>query len=243
MITRDELSELAMIDVSQDRVETPKGFYSSVEWKALTNTLLETHPHCQLCLSKSITRQSKEVHHIVPISKGGELLSEANLICLCDSCHRDIHSQVGFVISESMDFGDRWFEDYVKEYNDHSWTPNLQWEHYDAQIVRYWLSEAAENEKEDPEVALRLYRKIIKFLEKYDAWCKRNKSKTFRQTRFPIDRVTIFLKKQKRYRECLDFMEWYETIEDQVGLNKAESIQLPKRKEAVQRKLNEADSS
>ena len=98
-LNKDQLKELSMIDVSQRRIKTPDNFYAKKEWKELSKTLLKNYPVCEICIKEGHQSPSKKVHHIVPISKGGSELSEENLICLCESCHKEVHSLIGVRIS------------------------------------------------------------------------------------------------------------------------------------------------
>lgn len=52
------------------------------------------HPLCERCLDEGRLTLMDEVHHIVPISRGGTN-DEANLMSLCHSCHTKIHHELG----------------------------------------------------------------------------------------------------------------------------------------------------
>ena len=52
------------------------------------------HPLCERCLKEGRYTPVEEVHHIVPISKGGDH-RESNLMSLCQSCHTKIHVEMG----------------------------------------------------------------------------------------------------------------------------------------------------
>jgi len=99
-LTRDELRELAMIDLAKEYGPAEKSFYKSSEWVELSTQYRERHPFCELCLQEETRIPSAEVHHIVPIRKGGEPLDENNLIVLCKSRHSDmhVHGYIGFTL-------------------------------------------------------------------------------------------------------------------------------------------------
>lgn len=58
-----------------------------VSEKTKDKLLVGTHFHCSLCLKQV---DVLEIHHIVPISKGGAN-TEDNLIVLCPTCHSKVH--------------------------------------------------------------------------------------------------------------------------------------------------------
>lgn len=89
----DELSDIAMLDVCGDYIEINPGFYESHEWRNTRAAILEEQPICEIC--KTSRRRSRDVHHILPLSKGGEPFDKQNLIALCASCHRSIHGGMG----------------------------------------------------------------------------------------------------------------------------------------------------
>lgn len=61
-------------------------------WEKLRGIYLKEHPLCEECLKNKITNIADEVHHITPISKGGEILNKDNLMALCHSCHMRKHA-------------------------------------------------------------------------------------------------------------------------------------------------------
>jgi len=63
-------------------------------WKRIRDSYAKTHPFCEKCLKEGILIPVEEVHHIVPISKGGTH-SRDNLMSLCQSCHTKIHHDLG----------------------------------------------------------------------------------------------------------------------------------------------------
>jgi 5-methylcytosine-specific restriction protein A len=49
---------------------------------------------CEMCLKEGRLTPVEEVHHILPISQGGDH-RESNLMSLCQSCHTKIHLEMG----------------------------------------------------------------------------------------------------------------------------------------------------
>lgn len=77
-------------------------FYSSIKWNKLRDSYIDHHPLCELCLSEGKEIPCKDVHHIKPMSKGGEPFLEDNLIALCNNCHASIHAELGVAITEDL---------------------------------------------------------------------------------------------------------------------------------------------
>ncbi len=64
------------------------------EWRKIRERYANAHPLCEKCLEEGRYRPLDEVHHIVPIKKGGTH-DESNLMSLCKSCHTKIHKELG----------------------------------------------------------------------------------------------------------------------------------------------------
>lgn len=77
----------------QDRnPETRKRY--GLTWRKVRASYVREHPYCELCFSDGLMREVQEVHHKIPLSKGGTH-SKSNLISLCKSCHAKIHASDG----------------------------------------------------------------------------------------------------------------------------------------------------
>lgn len=63
-------------------------------WKRIRDRYTEEHPLCERCLSEGRFTPVDEVHHILPVSKGGTH-ERTNLMSLCRSCHNKIHFEMG----------------------------------------------------------------------------------------------------------------------------------------------------
>lgn len=63
-------------------------------WKRIRDSYAAAHPLCELCLKEGRLTPVEEVHHIVPISKGGTHARD-NLMSLCQSCHTKLHHELG----------------------------------------------------------------------------------------------------------------------------------------------------
>jgi len=92
-------------------------------------------------------------------------------------------------------------------------------------------------EKTNNEEAVCLYRKAMGILREIDQQGEKNFS-AWRKQRFPINRLSLVLERQKRYKECLEEIEAYEKLSDKVGLYAGEKERLEKRKEKVLKAIN-----
>ena len=66
-------------------------------WKKIRDRYIKAHPLCEECQKDGRLTPAEEVHHIIPLSKGGSN-EYSNLMSLCKSCHSRI----------SAESGDRW---------------------------------------------------------------------------------------------------------------------------------------
>lgn len=66
-------------------------------WKRIRDRYIKAHPLCEECDREGRIRAAAEVHHILPLSKGGGN-ETSNLMALCKSCHSRI----------TVEMGDRW---------------------------------------------------------------------------------------------------------------------------------------
>lgn len=64
------------------------------KWHKTRARYVLSHPLCEQCLKEGRLRAMDEVHHIVPVKKGGTD-AEENLMSLCRSCHNKIHVEMG----------------------------------------------------------------------------------------------------------------------------------------------------
>ena len=63
-------------------------------WKRIRDRYAAEHPLCEMCLKEGRLTPVEEVHHILPISKGGTHARD-NLMSLCQSCHTKLHHDLG----------------------------------------------------------------------------------------------------------------------------------------------------
>ncbi|MHB1154526.1 MAG: HNH endonuclease [Eubacteriales bacterium] len=66
-------------------------------WKRIRDRYIKAHPLCEECQKDNRIVAAEEVHHILPLSKGGSN-ETTNLMSLCKSCHSRI----------TVETGDRW---------------------------------------------------------------------------------------------------------------------------------------
>ena len=63
-------------------------------WKRIRDRYAAEHPLCEMCLKEGRLTPVQEVHHMLPVSKGGTHARD-NLMSLCQSCHTKIHHDLG----------------------------------------------------------------------------------------------------------------------------------------------------
>ena len=68
-------------------------------WRNIRNRYLRAHPLCEMCLKEGRYVSATEVHHILPVNKGGDHRL-SNLMSLCHSCHEKIHIALNNQISD-----------------------------------------------------------------------------------------------------------------------------------------------
>ena len=63
-------------------------------WKRIRDRYAAAHPLCEDCLKEGRYTPTQEIHHILPLSRGGTH-DESNLCALCRSCHNKRHIAMG----------------------------------------------------------------------------------------------------------------------------------------------------
>lgn len=63
-------------------------------WKRIRDRHMSQHPLCEQCEKDGKIVPAAEVHHKIPISKGGTHARD-NLMSVCRSCHNKIHHELG----------------------------------------------------------------------------------------------------------------------------------------------------
>ncbi len=63
-------------------------------WTRIRNRYAASHPFCEDCYKRGILTPMEEVHHILPLSRGGTHADD-NLMSLCKSCHSRITAEMG----------------------------------------------------------------------------------------------------------------------------------------------------
>ncbi len=58
-------------------------------WQRIRDRYIAAHPLCEKCKEAGRITPAQEVHHILPIAKGGSH-AEENLMSLCKRCHSGI---------------------------------------------------------------------------------------------------------------------------------------------------------
>ena len=63
-------------------------------WQRIRSRYARSHPLCEQCFKEGRLTPVEEVHHIIPVAKGGTH-DFSNLMSLCRSCHTKIHMETG----------------------------------------------------------------------------------------------------------------------------------------------------
>lgn len=63
-------------------------------WKRIRDKYIAAHPLCEMCKQQGKITPAGEVHHIIPLSRGGTH-DRSNLMALCKSCHSEITAKDG----------------------------------------------------------------------------------------------------------------------------------------------------
>ena len=63
-------------------------------WKRIRDRYIAAHPLCEECGKSGKLTPASEVHHIMPLSKGGDHAAD-NLMALCTPCHSEITAREG----------------------------------------------------------------------------------------------------------------------------------------------------
>lgn len=64
------------------------------DWKRIRDRHIKLNPLCEKCRERGELTPAEEVHHILPLSKGGTH-DRNNLMSLCKSCHSEITARDG----------------------------------------------------------------------------------------------------------------------------------------------------
>ncbi|MGI6256622.1 MAG: HNH endonuclease [Anaerovoracaceae bacterium] len=62
-------------------------------WKRIRDRYINAHPLCEQCLKEGRYTKAEEVHHINPLSRGGDHRDD-NLMALCKPCHSRITAEM-----------------------------------------------------------------------------------------------------------------------------------------------------
>ena len=98
------------------------------------------------------------------------------------------------------------------------------------------IRKARSMEDGDPSQAIQVYKTVIRSIAESDE--QGTAAKAWRSVRIPINRLTLLLERQGMFDECLNFISWYESYNDQLGLTKQDADSLAKRKKRVVRRTS-----
>jgi hypothetical protein len=99
------------------------------------------------------------------------------------------------------------------------------------------IAKAKDLEKTNKEEAVCLYKKAMGILKEIDQQCGKGFTTLRKKQRYPINRLSLVLERQKKYKECLEEIEAYEKLLDEVGLLKQDTKTLAKRKERMKKRI------
>lgn len=79
-----------------------KHVYSTTRWQRVRKAYFMEHPLCERCLSEGRTKETEEVHHIIPLKTcNGDLnyllqlaFDTHNLMSLCTKHHEIVHQEL-----------------------------------------------------------------------------------------------------------------------------------------------------
>jgi len=85
-------------------------FYKGREWMSLRREALQRdNNECQQCKSRGKYRRADCVHHIKEVKTHPALaLTLDNLLCLCNTCHNEIHERLDKVKAPKFFSEERW---------------------------------------------------------------------------------------------------------------------------------------
>lgn len=85
-----------LMNARYNKYERPykSGERYGAEWRKIRNRYIKAHPLCEICRGRGLVVPATEVHHKIPLSRGGTHDDE-NLMSLCKSCHSRITAEMG----------------------------------------------------------------------------------------------------------------------------------------------------
>ena len=106
MLTQERMQQLITFI---ERRELMK-FYKSREWMSLRlQALKRDNYECQICKEKGRYHKAENVHHIKEILTHPYLsLTLNNLLCLCISCHNEVHDRKPRERKQTFTNEERW---------------------------------------------------------------------------------------------------------------------------------------
>jgi 5-methylcytosine-specific restriction protein A len=99
MKARQRESKLSRDKTYDKRRRSSAGRGYNKRWVRIRRIKLQRDPLCERCQEEGLVTEATEVHHIIPISDGGDPYSMKNLMSLCHRCHMRIHAGEGEVKS------------------------------------------------------------------------------------------------------------------------------------------------
>jgi len=75
-------------------------FYSTNAWVLTRNSYIKAHPLCEVCKAEGLLVPARLIHHLHPLSMGGEQLCQDNLMSICGETH---HSLLHKIIDDNKE--------------------------------------------------------------------------------------------------------------------------------------------
>jgi len=236
-ITKEMLSEKGMLDVAKYS-QQDKAFYNSKKWRQKSRKYKELYPYCEVCLKENMKKPSEIVHHITPISQGGDPFDPNNLLAICKQCHSEIHTGIGIRIDL----------DFLRNLDQKESTPEDEW--WDSGLHDFYLdinkeiidliNGAEALEKNDMAKSMELYFSACKLIDNFEkiltddpllekAYYQEFSVSSLRTIRYPINRLSLLLEKSKRYADCIQLIHDYQKKDDKLGLTNTDLKAIQKR--------------
>ena len=88
-------------------------------WKRIRDRYISEHPLCEECQKYGSLTPAEEVHHIIPLSKGGTNANN-NLMSLCKRCHSSITACEGERWARRQGDQNLWWSSFVQRAGGHA---------------------------------------------------------------------------------------------------------------------------
>ncbi len=101
--------------------------------------------------------------------------------------------------------------------------------------IKTLIEEAMATEKDNPQKSMEIYKEAIKKIIELDDMG--DTSKAWRNSRIPVDRLTLLLERAGSLPEAYKYIQWYNSYDDHVGLTAGASRMIEKRAARLEAKI------